>query len=53
MDVSSDQADWVERFMYYLLFDLAMFGVVIIGYLSIKVLAMLIRKHSKNQSKYH
>ena len=61
MDTPSNQADWLEPFMYYLLFDLAVFGVTIIGYLAIwlfgyldiRVIAILLSRHSKNQSKYH
>jgi hypothetical protein len=53
MDALSNQVNWLEPFMYYFLFDLAIFGVLIIGYLSIKVVALLLSKQSKNQYKYH
>jgi hypothetical protein len=53
MDAISNQVQWPDTFIYYLLFDLAMFGVLILGYFSLKIIVMSMSKYSKNQSKYH
>ncbi|CAM3713890.1 hypothetical protein RHSA111115_03485 [Rheinheimera salexigens] len=53
MDISTNEANWFEHLMYYLLFDFAIIAVVVVGYLSIRNIAMSKGKHSKNQYKHY
>lgn len=53
MDAILSQVQWPENLMHYLLFDLAMLGIVVLGYFSIKIIALLLSKHSKNHDHYH
>lgn len=52
MDTSSYEENWIEHLMYYLLFDLAMIVIAIIIYFSVRAVAMIKTKHTKNQYEY-
>lgn len=52
MKTKTIQADWVEPFLYYLLFDLAVVGITAIVYLGIRLMLKVLNKNIKNQSQY-
>jgi hypothetical protein len=53
MNVSPYQPVWLESFLCYLLFDLAMLSIVVFGYFGIKFIAKVVSRSASSRSRFH